>query len=252
MKKILLLVSILILGEGVLAGAKQRAAQRVAIKASGINNFPDPSLIIYGGAFDPPHNGHVLCTQLALTRFPQAEVLVCPAYAPVQGTTSVPKNTLLAFEERLQLARDVFKDDRLTISAIEARLPFPSRTINTLIEVQEKLNPQRLAILIGQDQLDNLKDWERVQDIIAATDIIVARRTGAAPLADSIQQLEQALDISLDWDEQRTRYAHANFSIYPLTSELLDISSSELRKNLQNNQALHEVPSAVRDFFAEK
>ena len=94
-----------------------------------------------------------------------------------------------------------------------------------------------------------LKDWERVQDIMVKIDIIVAHRTGAEPLAGSIQQLEQALSTSLDWDEQRTRYANANFSMYPLMSELLDISSSELRKNLRHNQALHEVPPAVKDFL---
>ena len=216
-----------------------------------MNNFPEPDLIIYGGAFDPPHNGHVLCVKLAKQRFPAAELLVCPTYAPLLDATSVPKNTLLDFEARLQLARAVFKGKGITVSDLEARLPRPTLTANTLQVVRKKFNRHRLALLLGQDQFSTLREWQRVEEITAGCDIIVAHRTAAAAIADSAQQLARSLATSLEWDGKRQRYAAAEFSVYLLASKSLNISSTVVRERQRQGQALQDVPTAVADFFTD-
>ena len=214
-----------------------------------VNSFPDPDVIIYGGAFDPPHNGHMHCVKLARQRFPHAAVLVCPTYAPLRDATSVPKQTLLDFKARLHLARAVFKGKGITVSDLEARLPRPTLTANTLQMVRKKFPRHRLALLLGQDQFSTLYDWQRVQEITACCDIIVARRADAATLADSATQLAHYLATSLVWDSQRQRYANANFSVYRLAAELLNISSTAVRAQQQRGAALPDVPTAVADFF---
>lgn len=217
-----------------------------------MNNFPDPDLIIYGGAFDPPHNGHLLCVKLVKQRFPQAELLVCPTYAPLRDATSVPKNTLLDFDTRLQLAREVFKGKGITVSDLEARLPRPTLTANTLQVVRKKFNRQRLALLLGQDQFSTLREWQRVEEITACCDIIVAHRDKADALEDSATQLAHTLATNLEWDTKRQRYADTTFSVYLLASKSLNISSTAVRERQRQGQALQNVPAAVADFFTDK
>ncbi len=215
-----------------------------------MNNLPDPDLIIYGGTFDPPHNGHLLCVKLAQQRFPYATILVCPAYVPLRDATSVPKQTRLDFKTRLQLTQAVFAAEKITISDLEAHLPRPTLTANTLQTVRKKFPRHRLALLLGQDQFSTLRDWQRVEEITTCCDIIVARRTAAAPLADSATQLAHRLTTDLSWDSQRQRYADNNFSVYLLAAEWLNISSTAVRRQLQHNTAfLSDVPTVVADFF---
>ena len=42
----------------------------------------DPDIIIYGGAFDPPHQGHIDSIDCLHRRFPHAEILVIPGKIP--------------------------------------------------------------------------------------------------------------------------------------------------------------------------
>ena len=216
-----------------------------------VNSLPDPDLIIYGGTFDPPHNGHLLCVKLATARFPPAEVLVCPTYAPLRDATSVPKHTLLDFDVRLRLARAVFQGKGITVSDLEARLPRPTLTVNTLPVVQKKFNRHRLALLLGQDQFSLLREWQRVEEITACCDIIVAHRAEAASLADSAQQLAHSLATTLEWDAKRERYTDAKFSVYPLASELLNICGTAVRARQRQGLVLQDVPAAVADFFTD-
>ena len=216
-----------------------------------MNNLPHPDLIIYGGAFDPPHNGHLLCVQLATTRFPHAQLLICPTYAPLRDATSIPKNTMLDFNDRLHLAQIVFTGEQITVSDLEARLPRPTLTANTLQLVRKKFQAQRLALLLGQDQFSSLQDWQRVQEITAHTDIIVARRHDAVSLSESASQLAHTLATTFVWEEQQQRYAAEKFSVYLLASKSLNISSTAIRERLRHKQTLHDVlPSAVVNFFS--
>ena len=218
-----------------------------------VNNLPLPHLIIYGGTFDPPHDGHLLCTKLAAARFPQAEVLVCPSYAPLlDPTIMLKKTTMLDFNTRLQLARAIFQGERLSVSDLEAHLPQPTATINTLQFLQKKRPKKRLALLIGQDQFASLHTWVQAQDIVACCDIIVARRPNAPALDSSAQTLSQMLDVPLAWDAEQQRYVSTTFSVYLLEEELLDISSTALRKGYQQGQELQDVPAAVANFFNHK
>ena len=151
--------------------------------------------------------------------------------------------------KRLQLARAVFQGKQVTVSDLEARLPRPTLTANTLQLVQREHRAVRLALLLGQDQLSGLPDWQRVQEITAACDIIVARREKTAPLANSVQKLATRLNTKLTWDAARQCYATQCFSVYLLATKLLNISSTILRAHCHEQQELQNVPPAVVDFF---
>lgn len=208
-----------------------------------------PQLIIFGGTFDPPHNGHLLCVELALLRFSVAQLLICPTYAPLLDTRIIPKELLFNFATRMHLVRGVFTDERVSISDLEEKMPRPNLTVNLLsaLRVQRQ---ERLALLLGQDQFSSFKDWQRVEEIIMVCDLVVARREGSPPVDQAMASLAAQLGVEMLWQEKNQCYTSAQFSVYILADRLFNISSTEVRARCQNGRSVEQiVPAAVRDFL---
>jgi nicotinate-nucleotide adenylyltransferase len=141
-----------------------------------------PLLIVYGGAFDPPHQGHVDCLRLTAQRFLEATFLVAPAFDPA-GAAGQHKRTKVSFSDRIRLCQLAFDAEktgieahRLTVSPIEAELPSPNYTIQTLESVASRNPGVRLCFLVGQDQLESFHQWHRPLEILKIASLIVVKR----------------------------------------------------------------------------
>ncbi len=134
--------------------------------------------VIYGGAFNPPHLGHVFCISTLLTYFPNDQIVLVP------NRQDVCKKDLIPFSHRLELLKCLVEEtlpresgDRLIFSAIESVLPGPSYTIKTLNaykSMADSLKIERLAI--GLDQWFNFNSWYLSQEIGKAVEIVVLLR----------------------------------------------------------------------------
>lgn len=203
-----------------------------------------PQLVIFGGTFDPPHNGHLLCVELALLKFPAAQLLICPTYAPLFDTRIIPKKTLFDFATRLRLVRKTFTDARVSVSDLEKEMPRPNLTVNLLAALNTP-KQERMALLIGQDQFSSFKDWQRVEEMTAVCDLIVARRSGSPPLDQAMATLAAQLGVEMLWQEEKQCYISSLFSVYILADRLLDASSTEIRTRYQNGEDVGQVVPAV-------
>ncbi|HSG98869.1 MAG TPA: nicotinate-nicotinamide nucleotide adenylyltransferase, partial [candidate division Zixibacteria bacterium] len=98
-----------------------------------------------GGAFDPPHLGHLA---LARTLCDCAEldgVLFCPTFAPPHKRA--PQAT---FEQRVEMTRlSVGTDRNFVVTDIERGLPTPSYTVQTIRELLRRYPAVRFSILVG-------------------------------------------------------------------------------------------------------
>ena len=140
-------------------------------------NVVQPQMIIFGGTFDPPHDGHVQCVKSALKRFPKSRIVVMPAaVAPLREEKT--KNQY-PFEERLTLCQDKFSQldtQRIAVSDFERTQPQPNYTYNTLQAWQKIYPEQEVAFLMGLDQFKNLDRWKDYQKLLRQFLLIVARR----------------------------------------------------------------------------
>ena len=141
-----------------------------------------PQLIAYLGTFDPPHLGHAHCLTQAIAKFPQAEILVLPSYAPA-GADGQHKEPATPYEHRTAMVQTMLADlklpvseaKRVEVSTLEQDLPAPNYTATTLAHVRQS-RPERLAVLMGSDQFAAFDRWHTPKTILELADVVVVLR----------------------------------------------------------------------------
>ena len=131
---------------------------------------------IYGGTFDPVHNGHIAVAGRILELFELDEVIFVPACAPPHkrgaGITS-------AFHRFAMLALATQHDARLRLSTIELEAPDRPYAVDTVERMQSAIGSgQRLFFLIGADSWAEITSWHEWQRLLKMCDLIVVTRPG--------------------------------------------------------------------------
>ena len=141
---------------------------------------------LLGGAFDPPHNGHVALAAAVRDRFGEPVVLV----------TEDPghKTTAASAEDRLALARAAFPD-------YDVELDPHGRTID-LLRAGRYDDP---LVVIGADEYREFATWKEPEDVLRLARLAVATRPGF-PVEGDVEWFEiEPLPIASR--ELRTRVA---------------------------------------------
>ncbi len=128
---------------------------------------------IFGGAFDPPHLGHLAAAAVALAAGRLDKLLVVPTFAHPFGKQTAP------WLDRLAMTRLAFAPlRRVEVSEIEAGLPRPSLTLGT-VEALAAAHPEvRWVLVVGSDTLRERTSWHRFDDIIRRAELLVVGRQG--------------------------------------------------------------------------
>jgi nicotinate-nucleotide adenylyltransferase len=116
---------------------------------------------LYGGAFDPPHAGHVEFVRAAKARFDLPRLVVLVAEHPGH------KGVTLDAPTRLELARAAFPDE-------DVRLDPHERTID-MLRAEDWNDP---LFLVGADQLRDLPTWKEPDAVLELARLAVATRPG--------------------------------------------------------------------------
>lgn len=153
---------------------------------------------IYGGSFNPIHNGHIAIARAMTTRAGLDEVwLVVSPQNPLK-----PAGSLLADGKRLLMAQTaVSAIPGVTATDYEFHLPRPSYMWNTLQSLSRDYPERDFTLLIGADNWAVFHRWYRADDIIALYPIAIYPRTGypidTASLPPNVKLIDTGLyDIS--------------------------------------------------------
>ena len=171
-------------------------------------------ILLYGGTFDPPHNGHMNNLRAALALVQPDRAIVMPAGTPPHKHASATPAAL-----RLQMcACFTALSPAVEVSNWEIQQGGRSYTVHTL-EMLRDANPgAELYLCVGSDMLLTFNEWYRWQDMLQMAALVVESRTGTddAALHDAAAALEKA--------GGRVLFAHAES--YPCASS--DIRSGRI------------------------
>jgi len=168
--------------------------------------------VLYGGAFDPPHLGHVAVADAAREHFGVDRLVVLvsehPAHRPVHASA----------EDRLALARAAFPGDDVRLD------PYP-RTVE-LLRAEGFEDP---VFVVGADQFRGFLDWSEPGEVLERARLAVATRPGP---------LQEELDAVLAQLERPERILF--FAIEPNPA-----ASTDVRARAAAGEPLGLVPPAV-------
>lgn len=127
---------------------------------------------LYGGAFDPPHTGHLALANCAIEQLQLDRLYVLPTGQAWHKTRS-----LTAAHHRLAMAQQNFEScDKVTVDDREIRREGPTYTIDTLNELKEHHSDAVFFIVMGTDQAQQFQTWKHWQQIASHATLAVAQR----------------------------------------------------------------------------
>lgn len=168
---------------------------------------------IFGGSFNPIHNGHILLARQLKEREGLDEVwLMVSPQNPLKKSAD-----LLDDKARLEMARKALEGvEGIIASDYEMHLPKPSYTWNTLQALSRDYPEREFVLMIGGDNWQLFDRWYRAKDIKARYQIVVYTRT-------------------------------------PGDDGFIDISSTEVRQRIREGKSIRKlVPPAVESIIKEK
>jgi nicotinate-nucleotide adenylyltransferase len=190
---------------------------------------------IYGGSFDPVHLGHLKTATSIKNELGIERLFLLPCYEPVH------KQSLnYTSEQRLEMLSLAIQDfPELEIDTREILREGSSFMIDTLIELVEEFNNHTICLIIGMDSFINFKTWKQWDEFADLVHMVVLPRSGNQPDKKSLD----TFDLAKDKDHLKSELTGL---LYFSNSKLINISSSDIRDKIANDQNLDQlVPSSV-------
>ena len=187
-------------------------------------------ILIFGGTFNPIHNGHLILAEHCINEEGFDKVVFIPTMNPYYKDT-------LDFDTRLKMLKMAIKDnDKFAYSSIEKRYNLEGKLYLILEKISE-LSDDDITMLIGSDSLMNLDWWHKIDEILKNYKILVLKRDDE----------DEAISIKIA--EYKEKYGA---DIKVLNNKRVEISSSMIREMIKNGKSIKylvrdDVEKFIRD-----
>lgn len=185
---------------------------------------------LLGGTFNPIHNGHLINAEIIKENFNLDKVLFIPSKYPVHKNLEGNVSS----EDRYNMVKIAIDDNKyFEVSRIEIDREGESYFIVTIKQLLNIYKDSELYLIIGSDAFSEITIWKESKEILETVSFIIMRRPGHELINNKL--IKMAKD--------------AKFANNPL----IEISSSEIRKNIKNNKSIrYLVPGNVEEYIIKK
>ncbi|MEO5376249.1 MAG: nicotinate-nucleotide adenylyltransferase [Magnetococcus sp. DMHC-6] len=155
---------------------------------------------IFGGAFNPPHYGH-LRTALEVKELWQLDHLL---WIPSGGHPFKPTWQLAATAHRLQMTQlAITTEPSFAICPIEAEKPGIAYTVDTLTELTRRFPLADLVFILGADLFEELHKWKQWQELDRLAALCVLTRPGCEAFLHTTPAAEFYSPVTVEGALQR-------------------------------------------------
>lgn len=174
---------------------------------------------VFGGTFNPPHNGHIRLAKAAADELKLDKLLVIPSCIPPHKIAA----KLADGQERLEMCRLAFGcDPRFEVSPMELERGSRSYTVETLRELKALYPDSELYFIVGSDMLESFDKWYLWQEILSLSVLCAAsREEGYSPDLSRFGKLAERIKI-ITLDPLEVSSTQIRNSAGEVSSELLD------------------------------
>ena len=188
---------------------------------------------VFGGTFDPVHNGHLMMAEEARVQLDLARVLFVPAGQPWLKED----RDITPAEHRVRMVRLAIADNPyFSLSRLEVDREGPSYTVDTIagLKAQGK-DDDELFFILGWDSLNDLPRWREPERLVTLCRLVAIPRPGCQP-----PDLE-ALSAVIPGLAQR---------VILLDKPVVDISASDIRRRVAGGEPIDNlVPAPVAEYI---
>lgn len=189
-------------------------------------------IALFGGTFDPIHNGHLVLARELVKRLGLNTVIFMPTFVPPHKL----KTDLASASDRLEMCRLACKPyAAFAVSDMEINRRGASFTVITLEQLKKKYPDAQLYLFVGADMFLTLSTWYRFADIAQLAILCTVPRDDvtAETLHEYAKQLEKQGAVCRVEDVETPR-----------------ISSTEIREKAARGESVDAlVPSAVSAYI---
>jgi nicotinate-nucleotide adenylyltransferase len=189
---------------------------------------------IFGGTFDPLHDGHLVAANEAAWQLDLDKVLFLPSANPPHKQDE----RVTSAEDRVAMVRlAIVGNPRFELCTLEIERGGLSYTVDTLRELRSVLPETELYFIVGMDSLADLPIWYRPDEVLRLARVVAVHRAGWKV-------------VDVDQLDQRLPGAKERVNILPIPG--LDISSTDLRERIAAGRPVrYLIPDPVIAYIEE-
>jgi len=188
---------------------------------------------VFGGTFDPIHDGHLAAAKAAMDCAHLDRVLFVPSAQPPHRDAA-----LASAEDRLAMSKLAIGDEpRFEVSDVEVQRGGRSYTADTLAELHRAHPDDELYLILGWDAARLFSTWHKPEEVTGLASVVIVGRPGMqAPMPSDV-------------DAAGLDPARVVLCLVPTP----DVSGSGLRRAITAGESVAgKLPPAVERYIAER
>jgi nicotinate-nucleotide adenylyltransferase len=206
-----------------------------------------PDILIFGGTFDPVHNGHIEVAINIQNHCHFDRFIFLPCKVPV-----LKNNSHASTEQRLDmlhLALQHYPGYKFEVDEREIVRDSPSYMVTTLDDYRLELGYYiAITLLMGSDSFAELPRWYHWEKLLLLCNLLVIDRPGQIKFSDTMLNLLTKHETANPSDLK----TQAHGKIYRFNAGLYDYSSTSIRHQLSTNQTNQlPVPGSVAQYIKQ-
>ena len=193
---------------------------------------------IYGGAFNPPHMGHIRAAAYGQKALGLSKVLLIPTN--ISPHKASPKNTASPAQRLKMLELAIKGQEGLQVSDMEIVRGGRSYTFETVTLLRGQYPDDELIFMLGSDMLLSFHTWKNPDVILEKVKICAVTRDG------DIDETVLGEYAEKHFPEQKDRFIICTF-------EPIELSSTEIREKIRNGESVDGlIDGQVMEYIKEK